>query len=65
MEGATGAVLGLCADGWGVGWLRGKCNNCLSNIAYEGILTDFIAGCLGPQIHRAGLPLPYAVLWGC
>ncbi len=24
MEGEASAVLGLCADGWGFGWLGGK-----------------------------------------
>ena len=24
MEGEIGAILGLCIDGWWLGWLRGK-----------------------------------------
>ncbi len=42
MEGEIGAVLGLCLDGWWVGWLCGKELPCPEVVSTGKLLTKFV-----------------------
>ena len=65
MEGEVGAILGLCVDGWWVGWLCGKYSSSAEGVYTEKMLINLCKGCLGPEVHCPGLSFSNIVLWCC
>ena len=65
MEGEIGALLGLCLDGWWLGWLRGNYLSCTEALYTVNTLMRMCIGCPSPEIYRPGLPFPNFILWCC
>ena len=64
MESEAGAVLGLCVNGWRVGWVGGEWIHEFGGMERV-IIDEFVAGGLGPQISRPAILVSNVVLWGC
>ena len=52
MESEIGAILGLCFDGWWLGWLSGISLPCTEAVYPVKILMSMCTGCISTEVYR-------------